>query len=209
MSKLIKPKPTFLSKIRTYFLTGVVVLIPIGITVYLTILIMSISPLLIPSSINPNKYLPFNIPGLEFLIAFVIITVIGMISLTFIGRTLLAFGQRILNKIPILRTIYNGVGQLTKNFTTGSNKSKKIVLVEYPRKGLWSIGFATGENKGEIASKKGKNKKLINVFVPTTPNPTSGFLLMVPDKDLIYLDMNFEEASKFIMSAGSINPGSK
>jgi uncharacterized membrane protein len=209
MSKLIKPKPTFLSKIRTYFLTGVVVLIPIGITVYLTILIMSISPLLIPSSINPNKYLPFNIPGLEFLIAFIIITIIGMISLTFIGRTLLAFGQRILNKIPILRTIYNGVGQLTKNFTTGSNKSKKIVLVEYPRKGLWSIGFATGENKGEIASKNGKNKKLINVFIPTTPNPTSGFLLMVPDKDLIYLDMNFEEASKFIMSAGSINPGSK
>jgi uncharacterized membrane protein len=209
MSKLIKPKTTFLSKIRTYFLTGVVVLIPIGITVYLTILIMSISPLLIPSSINPNKYLPFNIPGLEFLIAFIIITIIGMISLTFIGRTLLAFGQRILNKIPILRTIYNGVGQLTKNFTTGSNKSKKIVLVEYPRKGLWSIGFATGENKGEIASKNGKNKKLINVFIPTTPNPTSGFLLMVPDKDLIYLDMNFEEASKFIMSAGSINPGSK
>ena len=170
---------------------------------------MSISPSLIPSSINPNKYLPFNIPGLEFLIAFIIITLIGMISLTFIGRTLLAFGQRILNKIPILRTIYNGVGQLTKNFTSGNNKSKKIVLVEYPRKGLWSIGFATGANKGEIASKKGKGKKLINVFIPTTPNPTSGFLLIVPNKDLIYLDMNFEEASKFIMSAGSINPGSK
>ena len=209
MSKLNKQKPTLLSKIRTYFLTGVVVLIPIGITVYLTILIMSISPSLIPSSINPNKYLPFNIPGLEFLIAFIIITLIGMISLTFIGRTLLAFGQRILNKIPILRTIYNGVGQLTKNFTSGNNKSKKIVLVEYPRKGIWSIGFATGANKGEIASKKGKGKKLINVFIPTTPNPTSGFLLMVPNKDLIYLDMNFEEASKFIMSAGSINPGSK
>lgn len=129
MSKLNKQKPTFLSKIRTYFLTGVVVLIPIGITVYLTILIMSISPSLIPSSINPNKYLPFNIPGLEFLIAFIIITFIGMISLTFIGRTLLAFGQRILNKIPILRTIYNGVGQLTKNFTSGNNKSKKLFLL--------------------------------------------------------------------------------
>jgi len=108
------PKRTLISRIRTYFLTGVVVLIPIGITIYLTVLIMSISPSLIPASINPNKYLPFNIPGLEFLIAFIIITFVGMVSLTFIGKTLLNFGQRILNKIPILRTIYNGLGQLTK-----------------------------------------------------------------------------------------------
>ncbi len=132
-----------------------------------------------------------------------------MVSLTFIGKTLLNFGQRILNKIPILRTIYNGLGQLTKNFTSSNNKSKKIVLLEYPRKGLWSVGFATGDNKGEISNKVGRGKRLINVFVPTTPNPTSGFLLMVPKKDLIFLDMNFEDASKFIMSAGSINPMSK
>ena len=170
---------------------------------------MSVSPSLIPASINPNKYLPFNIPGLEFLIAFIIITFVGMVSLTFIGKTLLNFGQRILNKIPILRTIYNGLGQLTKNFTSSNNKSKKIVLLEYPRKGVWSVGFATGDNKGEISNKAGRGKKLINVFVPTTPNPTSGFLLMVPKKDLIFLDMNFEDASKFIMSAGSINPRGK
>ena len=206
MLKLRKSKASFLSKIRSYFFTGVVVLIPIGITVYLTVLIMSVSPFIIPAKINPNKYLPFNIPGLEFLIAFLIITLIGMVSLTFIGKTLLKFWDNILDKIPILRSIYNGLGQLTKNFTSGSGKSKKIVLVEYPRKGLWSIGFATGENTGEINSKKGRGKKLINVFIPTTPNPTSGFLLIVPDKDLVYLDMDFEEASKFIMSAGSINP---
>ena len=206
MLKLRKSKASFLSKIRSYFFTGVVVLIPIGITVYLTVLIMSVSPFIIPAKINPNKYLPFNIPGLEFLIAFLIITLIGMVSLTFIGKTLLKFWDNILDKIPILRSIYNGLGQLTKNFTSGSSKSKKIVLVEYPRKGLWSIGFATGENTGEINSKKGRGKKLINVFIPTTPNPTSGFLLIVPDKDLVYLDMDFEEASKFIMSAGSINP---
>jgi uncharacterized membrane protein len=202
-------KRTLISRIRTYFLTGVVVLIPIGITIYLTVLIMSVSPSLIPASINPNKYLPFNIPGLEFLIAFIIITFVGMISLTFIGKTLLNFGQRLLNKIPILRTIYNGLGQLTKNFTSSNNKSKKIVLLEYPRKGVWSVGFATGDNKGEISTKVGGSKRLVNVFVPTTPNPTSGFLLMVPKKDLIFLDMNFEDASKFIMSAGSINPRSK
>ena len=209
MLKTKIPKRTVLSRLRSYFLTGVVVLIPIGITVYLTVLIMNISPSLIPASINPNKYLPFNIPGLEFLIAFIIITFVGMVSLTFIGKTLLNFGQRILNKIPILRTIYNGLGQLTKNFTSSDNKSKKIVLLEYPRKGIWSVGFATGDNKGEISKKAGRGKQLINVFVPTTPNPTSGFLLMVPKKDLIFLDMNFEEASKFIMSAGSINPRSK
>jgi uncharacterized membrane protein len=209
MLKTKIPKRTVLSRLRTYFLTGVVVLIPIGITVYLTVLIMSISPSLIPASINPNKYLPFNIPGLEFLIAFIIITFVGMVSLTFIGKTLLNFGQRILNKIPILRTIYNGLGQLTKNFTSSDNKSKKIVLLEYPRKGIWSVGFATGDNKGEISKKAGRGKQLINVFVPTTPNPTSGFLLMVPKEDLIFLDMSFEEASKFIMSAGSINPRSK
>ena len=209
MLKTKIPKRTVLSRLRTYFLTGVVVLIPIGITVYLTVLIMSISPSLIPASINPNKYLPFNIPGLEFLIAFIIITFAGMVSLTFIGKTLLNFGQRILNKIPILRTIYNGLGQLTKNFTSSDNKSKKIVLLEYPRKGIWSVGFATGDNKGEISKKAGRGKQLINVFVPTTPNPTSGFLLMVPKEDLIFLDMSFEEASKFIMSAGSINPRSK
>jgi len=209
MLKNKTPKRTLISRIRTYFLTGVVVLIPIGITIYLTVLIMSVSPSLIPASINPNKYLPFNIPGLEFLIAFIIITFVGMVSLTFIGKTLLNFGQRILNKIPILRTIYNGLGQLTKNFTSSNNKSKKIVLLEYPRKGVWSVGFATGNNKGEILNKVGRGKKLINVFVPTTPNPTSGFLLMVPKKDLIFLDMNFEDASKFIMSAGSINPRGK
>lgn len=209
MLKNKTPKRTFISRIRTYFLTGVVVLIPIGITIYLTALIMSVSPSLIPASINPNKYLPFNIPGLEFLIAFIIITFVGMVSLTFIGKTLLNFGQRILNKIPILRTIYNGLGQLTKNFTSSNNKSKKIVLLEYPRKGVWSVGFATGDNKGEISNKVGRGKRLINVFVPTTPNPTSGFLLMVPKRDLIFLDMNFEDASKFIMSAGSINPKSK
>ena len=209
MLKNKTPKRTLISRIRTYFLTGVVVLIPIGITIYLTVLIMSVSPSLIPASINPNKYLPFNIPGLEFLIAFIIITFVGMVSLTFIGKTLLNFGQRLLNKIPILRTIYNGLGQLTKNFTSSNNKSKKIVLLEYPRKGLWSVGFATGDNKGEISHKVGRGKRLINVFVPTTPNPTSGFLLMVPKKDLIFLNMNFEDASKFIMSAGSINPRSK
>ena len=197
-------KKSLIAKIRNYFLAGVVVMIPIAATIYLTIFIINISEKILPKSINPNQYLPFDIPGLEIFITFIILTFIGLLSLTFLGKRLLLINEKILNKIPILRTIYNGLGQLTKSFTNKDNSNKKIVLLEYPRKGIWSIGFATNENKGEISNKL--NRKLINVFVPTTPNPTSGFLLMVPDEDLIYLDMNFEDASKFIMSAGSINP---
>ena len=198
-------KKSLITKIRNYFLAGVVVMIPIAATVYLTIFIINISEKILPKSINPNQYLPFDIPGLEIFITFLILTFIGLLSLTFLGKRLLLINQKILNKIPILRTIYNGLGQLTKSFANKDNSNKKIVLLEYPRKGIWSIGFATNENKGEISNKL--NRELVNVFVPTTPNPTSGFLLMVPKEDLIYLDMNFEDASKFIMSAGSINPG--
>ncbi|MAJ57031.1 MAG: hypothetical protein CMI74_03035 [Candidatus Pelagibacter sp.] len=202
---LKKPeKKSLIAKIRNYFLAGVVVMIPIAATVYLTIFIINISEKILPKSINPNQYLPFDIPGLEIFITFIILTLIGLLSLTFLGKRLLLINEKILNKIPILRTIYNGLGQLTKSFTNKDNSNKKIVLLEYPRKGIWSIGFATNENEGEISDKL--NRKLVNVFVPTTPNPTSGFLLMVPKEDLISLDMNFEDASKFIMSAGSINP---
>tara|TARA_B100001248_G_scaffold81709_1_gene59480 strand:- start:549 stop:1178 length:630 start_codon:yes stop_codon:yes gene_type:complete len=202
---LEKPeRKSLIAKIRNYFLAGVVVMIPIAATVYLTIFIINISEKILPKSINPNQYLPFDIPGLEIFITFIILTLIGLLSLTFLGKRLLLINEKILNKIPILRTIYNGLGQLTKSFTNKDNSNKKIVLLEYPRKGIWSIGFATNENEGEISNKL--NRKLVNVFVPTTPNPTSGFLLMVPKEDLISLDMNFEDASKFIMSAGSINP---
>ncbi len=197
-------KKSLIAKIRNYFLAGVVVMIPIAATVYLTIFIINVSERILPKSINPNQYLPFDIPGLEIFITFLILTFIGLLSLTLLGKRLLLINEKILNKIPILRTIYNGLGQLTKSFTSKDNSNKKIVLLEYPRKGIWSIGFATNENKGEISNKL--NRKLVNVFVPTTPNPTSGFLLMVPKEDLIYLDMNFEDTSKFIMSAGSINP---
>ena len=197
-------KKSILTRIRNYFLAGVVVMIPIAATAYLTIFIINISEKILPKSINPNQYLPIDIPGLEIFIAFILLTVIGMLSLTFLGKRLLLLNEKVLNKIPILRTIYNGLGQLTRSFTNKESESKKIVLLEYPRQGIWSIGFATGDNQGEISNKL--NKELVNVFVPTTPDPTSGFLLMVPKKDLIYLDMNFEDASKFIMSAGSINP---
>ena len=183
----IKKKRGLLTSFRNYFIAGVVVLIPIGITVYLTIIIIQISSKIIPNEINPNHYLPYDIPGLEIVIAVVIITFIGFLSLSFLGKKLLTLFENILKKIPILRTIYSAITQMTETFTKGEGNKKNVVLVEYPRKGSWAVGFATKDNSGEISEKTKKN--LVNVFVPTTPNPTSGFLLMFPKEDIIYLDL--------------------
>ena len=200
----IEKKRSFLTKIRNYFITGIVVLIPIGITVYFTLFLISISSKILPNEINPNHYLPYNIPGLEILISLFLITIIGWLSLSFIGKSLLNLFNNVLKKIPILRTIYSALGQMTETFAKTDKEKKNVVLVEYPRKGSWAVGFATKENSGVISDKT--KRKLINVFVPTTPNPTSGFLLMFPKEDVIYLDLTFEEASKFIVSAGTSNP---
>ena len=197
-------KRSIFAKIRNYFIAGVVVLIPIGITIYLTIFLVSISSKILPKEINPNHYLPYDIPGVEIATAIFLITIIGWLSLSFLGKKLLNLFNNILKKIPILRTIYPAIVQMTETFTKTDKEKKNVVLVEYPRKGTWAVGFATKENSGEISNKT--NKKLINVFVPTTPNPTSGFLLMFPKEDVIYLDLTFEEASKFIISAGTSNP---
>ena len=206
MAKKRKKKSLAL-KLRNYFFTGVVVLIPIGFTLYLTKILISISSKLIPSEINPNSYLHFSIPGLEIFLTIIFITFVGGLSLSFLGKKLLQIVDDLFKKIPILRTIYSAIGQMTESFTQKNNKKKSVVLVEYPRKGTWAVGFATKDNKGEIKNKT--KKDLVNVFVPTTPNPTSGFLLMFPKEDVIYLNISFEEASKFIVSAGTSNPKTK
>tara|TARA_B100001123_G_scaffold287632_1_gene320573 strand:+ start:329 stop:943 length:615 start_codon:yes stop_codon:yes gene_type:complete len=196
-------KRSILTRFRNYFITGVVVLIPIGITVYLTLFLVTVSSKILPKEINPNHYLPYNVPGLEILISIILITFIGWLSLSFIGKKLLDAFNNLLKKIPILRTIYSAIGQMTQTFTKTEKSKKNVVLVEYPRKGSWAVGFATNENEGQISEKT--KKKLINVFIPTTPNPTSGFLLMFPEDEVIYLDLSFEEASQFIVSAGTTN----
>jgi uncharacterized membrane protein len=200
----VEKKRSILARIRNYFIAGIVVLIPIGVTIYLTLFLISISSKILPNEINPNHYLPYNIPGVEIIMSLIIITVVGWLSLSFIGRKLLEVFNNALQRIPILRTIYSALGQMTNTFTKKDDQKNNVVLVEYPRKGSWAVGFATKENTGEISNKT--KKKLINVFVPTTPNPTSGFLLMFPAEDVINLDLTFEEASKFIVSAGTINP---
>ena len=197
-----KKKKSLTLILRNYFITGVVVLIPIGFTLYLTKFIIGISSKIIPENINPNSYLPYAIPGIEIIISVVFITFVGGLSLSFLGKRILKLIDDLFKRIPVLRTIYSAIVQMTETFSNKDDNDKKsVVLVEYPRKGVWAVGFATKENKGEMAEKT--NKKLINVFVPTTPNPTSGFLLMFPIDEVIYLNMTFEEASKFIVSAGT------
>ena len=187
--------------LRNYFITGVVVLIPIGFTLYLSKILIELSSKIIPENINPNSYLPYAIPGIEILISIIFITIVGGLSLSFLGKRILRLIDDLFKRIPFLRTIYSAILQMTETFSKKDNDKKSVVLIEYPRKGVWAVGFATKENKGEMAQKT--NQKLINVFVPTTPNPTSGFLLMFPIDDVIYLNMTFEEASKFIVSAGT------
>ena len=196
-----KKKRSLTLVLRNYFITGVVVLIPIGITLYLTKFFIGISSKIIPENINPNNYLPYAVPGLEILISVVIITIVGGLSLSFLGKKILKLIDDLFKRIPFLRTIYSAILQMTETFSNTKNDKKSVVLIQYPRKGVWAVGFATKENKGEMAQKT--NQKLISVFVPTTPNPTSGFLLMFPLDEVIYLDMTFEEASKFIVSAGT------
>ena len=199
-----KKKKSIALKLRNYFFTGVIVLVPIGFTLYLSKFLIIFSRNLVPTGLNPNTYLPYSIPGIEIILTVIFITIVGGLSLSFLGKKFLQIIDDLFKRIPILRTIYSALGQMTESFRAQEGNKKSVVLLEYPRKDTWAVGFATKENTGEIKSKT--NKNLINVFVPTTPNPTSGFLLMIPKEDLIYLDMTFEEASKFIVSAGTSTP---
>jgi len=200
MAKNTKKKSLALI-LRNYFITGVVVLIPIGFTLYLSKILIGLSSKILPQNINPNSYLPFAVPGIEIVISLFFITIVGGLSLSFLGKKILKLIDDLFKRIPLLRTIYSAISQMTETFSKSDNNKKSVVLIEYPRKGVWAVGFATRENKTEMAKKT--NQKLINVFVPTTPNPTSGFLLMFPIDEVIYLNMTFEEASKFIVSAGT------
>jgi len=195
---------TFSLKIRNYFFTGIIVLIPIGFTLYLSKFLINISSKVLPNYINPNSYLAFSIPGLEILITILFITIVGGLSLSFLGKKILKLIDKLFKQIPLLGTFWSAIQQMSESFKQNKHKKKSVVLIEYPRKGIWAVGFATKENEGEINSKI--QKKMLNIFLPTTPNPTSGFLLMVPIEDVIYLDMSFEEASKFIVSAGTTSP---
>ena len=195
-------KSSFITKLRNYFLAGIVTLIPIFITVYLTIVVIDLFSKIVPDALNPNKYLPFQIPGLEILIALVITLLIGAVSLTYFGKQFLLLGKNLLERIPVISSIYSSVTQFTKSFQDEGSSNKKVVLVEFPKTGSWAVGFATSEISKSISPKISEN--LTSVFIPGTPNPTSGFLILVPKKDIIFLNMNFEDAMKFIISVGAV-----
>ncbi|MEM6681724.1 MAG: DUF502 domain-containing protein [Pseudomonadota bacterium] len=202
-------KRSLSARLRTYFLTGIVVAAPISITIYLTWLFVvavdrRITPL-IPAKYNPETYLPFGLPGLGVIVVILFLTLLGMITANFFGRGLLRLGERILNNLPVVRTIYGTLKQIFETIISQSSMSfREVVLVEYPRRGLYAIAFVTSPTKGEVA--KRCDDEMVNVFLPTTPNPTSGFLLFVPKSDLTYLDMSVEEGVKYVISAGLVTP---
>ncbi|MBL4803205.1 MAG: DUF502 domain-containing protein [Emcibacter sp.] len=194
---------------KTYFLTGLVVASPVGITIYIALAFIdlidrNIIPL-IPAAYNPETYLPFPLPGIGLVFLFFMLTTLGFLAANFLGRYLISIGERMLNRMPIVRSVYNTLKQIFETVISENKGSfQKVVLLEYPRKGLWAIAFISGENTGEIQEKMADD--VVNVFLPTTPNPTSGFLLFVPKKDIIYLDMTPDQGAKYVISAGLVDP---
>ena len=199
----------FFARFRRYFLAGILVTSPILITAYVTWMIITFIDTqvagLLPDSLDFTKQLPHQIPGLGLIISIFTITIIGALTPGFIGRTLLKAGERVLDKMPVVRTIYGAIKQIMETvMSTNSESFREVVLVEYPRKSIWVIGFVTGETKGEVQSLN--KSQLINIFIPTTPNPTSGFLLFIPKEDLVYMDMKVEDAVKMVISGGIVTP---
>jgi len=196
-------------RLRAYFLAGILITAPISITVYLAWLFIrfvdsQVTPL-IPQQFNPETYLPFALPGLGLVIVIVALTLIGMVTAGFFGRLVMRFYEGLLARMPVLSSVYSAIKQIIE--TVMAHKSdafREAVLVEYPRRGIWAIGFRTGETRGEVQANTAA--QMINVFLPTTPNPTSGFLLFVPKEDLVPLKMTVEEALKMVISGGIVTP---
>ncbi len=205
----VKIRLGFIARLRNYFFAGLLVTAPIGLTLYIVWLVVNfvdnrVTPL-IPAKYNPETYLPINIPGLGLLIVFVAITLIGALTAGFMGRFILNFGERLLARMPVVRSIYGALKQIFEAVLTHSSTAfRKVVLIEYPRRGIWVIGFITGATEGEIQNMT--EDRLLNVFLPTTPNPTSGFLLFVPVKDVYELSMTVEEGIKMVVSGGIVTP---
>ncbi len=200
-----------MSELRHYLIAGLLVWLPILVTVLIIkflVDLMDTTLLLLPSAIQPETLLGFRIPGLGVVLSGVVLLSTGMVVTNLLGRNMVSLWERLLMRIPLVRPIYSATKQLSETLLSGSGKSfRKVVLVEYPRPGLWTLAFLTGAGVGEVIEKTGRD--LVNIFVPTTPNPTSGFFLMVPSKDLIELNMSVDAGIKLILSAGAVGPDDK
>lgn len=200
---------SFMARLRNYFLAGVLITAPITITVWLALQIIeffdSTVRNIIPTAYNPEQYLPFGIPGLGLVMFVIGLTLIGALTAGLIGRSLMKMAERILNRMPIVRTVYNALKQIFETvLQKQSNAFRHVVLIEYPRRGIWCLGFLSGTTEGEVQNLT--DEKLLNVFLPTTPNPTSGFLLFLPKKDVTILKMTVEEGIKMVVSGGLVTP---
>lgn len=202
-------KVSFGARLRGSFFAGILVTVPIVLTIYLVwVLVKTVDDMVasvLPHQWNPNTYLPFDVPGLGLIIFFVAMVVIGAVTASFMGRFFHRRFERILNRLPVVRSIYSAIKQIMDTvFSQRSQAFREAVLVEYPRRDLWTIAFITGETKGEV--KNLHADEIINIYVPTTPNPTSGFLLFVPKRDIIPLNMSVDEALKMVISTGIVTP---
>lgn len=200
---------TLTSRLRAYFFAGVLITAPISLTIYLAWLLIDfidkqVMPL-IPVHYNPETYLPFSVPGIGLVLLLTVITLIGALTAGFLGRLLVRAGEAVVNRLPVVRSVYGAVKQIMEAvLAQQSNAFRQVVLVEYPRKDCWVIGFVSGATTGEVQART--EAEVINVFIPTTPNPTSGFLLFVPREDMVYLDMSIEQGIKMVVSGGIVAP---
>ncbi len=205
----IKIKRGLFARLRTYFLAGIIVTAPIGITLYLAWLFVDfvdsrVTPL-IPAKYNPETYLPFSVPGLGLLVLVIVMTLIGALAAGYVGRALVHSGERLLARMPVLRNVYGALKQIFETvFAERATAFRQVVLIEYPRKGCWAMGFATGTTKGEVQDVI--EDEVVNVFLPTTPNPTSGYLLFLPKRDVTFLKMSVEDGIKMVISGGVVTP---
>ncbi|WP_269582032.1 DUF502 domain-containing protein [Roseibium sp. Sym1] len=204
-------RPGAATRLRNYFLTGLVITGPIGITLWLTWTFIKwvdgwVKPF-VPKLYNPDTYLPFPIPGFGLIVAIFVLTIVGFLAANFLGRSMLSVGENIVGRMPLVRNIYSGLKQIFETILDQRGDSfTKAALIEYPRKGLWAIVFISTDTKGEVAARLEDQADTMSVFLPTTPNPTSGFLLFVPKEDIIELDMSVEDAAKLVISAGLVSP---
>jgi len=201
---------TFGRRLRNYFLTGLMIAGPIGITLYIAWWIIGavdnfVKPL-IPAQYNPDNFLPFYLPGYGLVIAIIAIMILGFLTANLVGRSFVQFGEKILSRLPMVSTLYSGLKQIFETaMTQGSKNFQQVGLIQYPRKGLWAVVLISTPAKGEVAHKV-QGEEVMGCFLPTTPNPTSGFLLFIPSSEITILDMSTEEAAKLIISAGLVTP---
>lgn len=207
-------RPGLFAGLRASFLTGLIVIAPIGLTIWLIWTVVGwidgfVLPL-VPYNFRPEQYIGINLRGVGVIIFLIFTVIVGWVAKGLLGRSLIRWAESLVERTPVVRSIYSGIKQIAETVFAQSERSfEKACLIEYPRRGIWAIGFISTDTKGEVAAKTGVENGMVSVFVPTTPNPTSGFLLFFPKDDVIELDMSIEEAAKLVISAGLVYPSEK